>query len=121
LTDFLTKLESWRSDSEPADDFFHQKSVLYQGLIELIPVSEPERLKVINSYVEFLGQNYFQRKSRSEWFLHVADLLSRFSPATHNQETMEIVHAFLTSSDPTLNLYGRVAQWEPSATVQKSP
>jgi hypothetical protein len=120
LTDFVTKLESWRPDSEPEDDFFHEKSVLYESLIELIPRDEPERLKVIKSYVGFLEQNS-HRKSRSEWFLHVENLLSRLSPAVHTEGRTDVLRAFLSSSDPILNLYALVAQSQPPAAAQKFP
>lgn len=112
LSDFLKEFESWKPDDEPADDFFHEKSILYTGLIELAP-SGPERSKVVRSYSEFLGQNYFQRESRIEWVWHVDDLFEQIASADDPSEVLEIL---LRSRDATLSLYARLERLTPRPT-----
>jgi len=108
LTDFLSELESWRpTSSEEQEDFFHQKSVLYESLIELIP-SGPEQLKVIRSFVTFLELNSFAATNRIEWFLHVEDLLARLRTEKAVNGEHAVLDAFRDSRDAVLNLYGQV-------------
>jgi len=109
LTDFVTELEAWHPDNEPAANVFHQKSILYEGLIDLMP-SGPEKSKVLQSFVEFLEQNSVQTPTRIEWLVHADDLLSGKRAADDREE---VIQAFLNSGDPTLSLYGRVERWEP--------
>lgn len=111
LADFLKELESWKPDADDAGDFFHQKSVLYEGLIELT-LAGPERSRIIDSFVKFMGQNYFQRESRIEWFWHVNHLLAQ--PPGKDKE--EVVEAFLNSRDFSLNLYANLERWAPRNT-----
>jgi len=105
LTDFLTEMEAWKPDNEP--DFFCEKSILYTGLIDLVPTGAG-RSKVIDAFVEFLEQNSGRTRSRIEWFV-TADTLLSGSRATDDQP--EIMLAFLNSSDPTLSLYARLKRW----------
>jgi len=108
LTDFVTALEAWQPDNEPAANVFHQKSILYEGLIDVMPAG-PERSKVIESFVRFLEQNSGQTPSRIEWLVHADDLLSGKRAADDRQE---VIQAFVNSGDPTLSLYGRLERWE---------
>ena len=76
LNDFLAELESWKpTNSEELEDFFHEKCVLYVGLVDLIPPGS-EQSKVIQSYVTFLELNSLEGTNRMEWFLHVDDLVT---------------------------------------------
>jgi hypothetical protein len=112
LADYLKELESWRPDDEDSPaDFFHQKCVLYESLVELVP-ERRERLKIIDSFVRFLELNSFQTESRIEWFLHVEGLFSRGAMASDEVVT-EVIQALLRSRDPTLSLYARLERWAP--------
>jgi hypothetical protein len=109
LTDFLTELEAWIPDGETAADYFVQKSILYEGLVDLIPTG-PDRSKVIDSFVGFLEQNAVQTTTPIEWFLPVDHLLSGARAADDRDE---VIHAFLNSRDSVLSLYARLERWDP--------
>jgi hypothetical protein len=109
FTDFLTELEAWNPDSEAAADYFVQKSILYEGLIDLIP-NGPDRSKVIDSFVGFLEQNAVPTTSPIEWFLP-ANLLLSGAWAADDKE--EVIQAFLNSRDSVLSLYARLERWDP--------
>jgi len=112
LADYLKQLESWNAEDEDSPaDFFHQKCVLYEGLVELVP-EKSQRVKIINSFVRFLELNTFQTESRIEWFLHVEGLFSRAATASDEALT-EVTQALLRSRDPTLSLYARLERWAP--------
>ena len=107
----------WKStDEEEEDDFFHQKCVLYVGLIDLIPPG-PEQSKVIRSCVTFLELNSVEGTNRIEWFLHVKDLLDRLSATKEDKGKRQVLDVFRDSRDPTLNLYARVEAWLSQAPV----
>jgi len=117
LSEFLAELELWKStDEEEEDDFFHQKCVLYVGLIDLIPPG-PEQSKVIRSCVTFLELNSVEGTNRIEWFLHVKDLLDRLSATKEDKGKRQVLDVFRDSRDPTLNLYARVEAWLSQAPV----
>jgi hypothetical protein len=112
LIDYVKKLESWSAeDEESPADFFHQKCVLYRGLVALVP-EKLQRVKIIDSFARFLELNAFQTESRIEWFLHVEGLFS--SAATASDEALaEVTEALLRSRDPALSLYARLERRVP--------
>ena len=112
FADFLTKLESWEPNTEPASDFFHEKCILYENLTELTS-SASERSKIIDRFVKFLEQNRSQIENHLEWFSHAHDLLVRSAASSDGRRKEEVLRAFLNSRDPILNLYARLELWEP--------
>jgi hypothetical protein len=108
LSDFLAELESWKPTSrEDAEDFFHEKCVLYMGLIDLIPPG-PSQLNVIRSYVTFLELNSIEGTNRIEWYWHVENLLEQLPADRDNKTRMQVLEAFRNSRDLTLNLYEQI-------------
>mgnify|MGYP001252824770 CR=1 FL=1 len=112
LTDFLTEIEAWQPQDDPPADVFHEKSILYQGLMDLAP-TPPQRLQVINSFVSFMELYSGQLPTRIEWLLPADDLLAGRRAATDRQE---VIQAFLNSGDPTLSLYARLERLDPRKT-----
>jgi hypothetical protein len=103
--DFLTHLEAWEPGSEPSEaDFFDEKSILYQGLINLLP-TESERSKVLARYANFLEQTSAQNIDPIEWFYPVHLLFVRCGEA---HDCPQVIDALVNSHNPTLNLYGKL-------------
>jgi hypothetical protein len=72
---FLKDLADWKKEDEKTEeDYFHQKSVLFRGLIELIP-KETVREDLIRKFIEFLNSFDLSRGSRIEWFWQARFLL----------------------------------------------
>jgi hypothetical protein len=112
LSDYLRELESWKPDDrDTLADFFHQKCVLYESLVELVP-EKRALLKIIDSFVRFLELNSFQTESRIEWFMHFEGFYSTAAMASDEAVT-EVTQALLRSRDPTLSLYARLERWAP--------
>lgn len=109
LTEFLNALSDWDRRGEAAEaDYFQQKAVLYEALLELVPSTET-REQILREYVAFLGQPAMQQESRIQWFWHVARLLDHVpSPGTvadrvaERSRRLEILG---DSGDPVLRLY----------------
>jgi hypothetical protein len=103
LSDLLKKVDSWMPGDEPEEDFFHEKAIIYTGLIDLTPPG-PERTRIVFTYVDFLDRAYSQRRSAVEWLWHVNDLVNRIA----TDDRGEILQAFADSRNPTLNVYARL-------------
>lgn len=103
--DFLSHLDGWGAGSEPSEtDFFDEKSILYQSLINVLP-AESERSEVLARYANFLELTSGQTADPIEWFYPVHLLLTRCAEA-HN--CSPVINAFVNSRDPILNLYGKL-------------
>lgn len=103
--DFLSRLDGWGPGSEPSEtDFFDEKSILYQSLINVLP-AESERSKVLARYVDFLEQTSEQTIDPIEWFNPVHLLLVRCGEA---RDCSQVIDALVNSRNATLNLYGKL-------------
>jgi hypothetical protein len=75
VENFLKDLANWRKEDERSDeDYFHQKSLLYKGLLGSMPQCNA-RDEVLRSYVAFLNEFDLHRGSRIEWFWHAGSLI----------------------------------------------
>lgn len=96
---WLLELDLWNGTHEPvARDYFDQKSLLYQGFLDLVPPAAL-RTRALRSFVEFLRRSDKDRDRRALWFAHVRRLIDRNDPA--------IVTALDDSGDFVLSLYAR--------------
>ncbi len=104
LTDYMTDVAGWTSSDERDEaTFYHQKAIVYEMLVELIPHG-PERDKAIQAYVDFVANSSLQREKPVEWFFHAQSLLDRVRN-TNNGEPGKVIAAFENSGNPVLLLY----------------
>jgi hypothetical protein len=98
LSVFLSALKSWNSTEEPSERaFFHQRSVLYRGILSLQLTSEEER-KVLRDSLAALEDERF-RDLGVEWFLYAKELLPLVEKAGVKEELMK---------DPVLAMYAKL-------------
>jgi hypothetical protein len=96
---FLSALQSWGPADEPSErTYFHEKSVLYEGLPELGLPADEER-KILQEFLAFVGDQRF-RDLGIEWFLHAKELLPALEKAGLKDELLK---------DPVLGMYSRLA------------
>jgi len=104
LTDFLSQLADWTPNQEKAEaDFYHQKCVVFEALIELITPGE-QRDKTLQAYIDFITNSNLQQQSPVEWFMHAHSMLERVR-STNNGEPAKLLDAFQSSGNPVLALY----------------
>jgi hypothetical protein len=104
LTDFLSELADWTPSQEESEaDFYHQKCVVFEALMELIPPGA-QRDKMLQAYVEFIGNSNLQQQSPVEWFMHAHSMLERVR-STNTGEPAKLLDAFQSSGNPVLALY----------------
>jgi hypothetical protein len=104
LTDYLNAIAAWTSSQEKSEaDYYHQKCVVYEALVELIPPGE-QRDKTLSAYVNFVGNSNLQQESPVEWFMHVHSMLDRVR-STNSGEPTKVLAAFEASGNSVLALY----------------
>jgi len=106
--EYLLRLNGWSNQSEPETEFFHQKSMLYSGVLERLGPSAL-RTSVLMDFVKFLEQNSYQQVSKVDWFIYSRRL---FDVSTQPAERADVINALISSGDPVLNLYGRLESWK---------
>jgi len=104
LTDFLAELADWTEDQEKSPaDYYHEKSIIYMGLVELIPPGQ-QRDKMMQAYVDFINAANLQQQSPVEWFMEAYSMLDRVRN-TSSGEPAKLLDAYQKSSNPILALY----------------
>ncbi|MGD0295857.1 MAG: hypothetical protein ABSE86_02005 [Bryobacteraceae bacterium] len=118
LTDFLSQLGDWTSSQEKSEaDYYHEKCVVYEALVELIPPG-PQRDKTLQAYLDFISNSSLQRESPLDWFMHAQWMLERVNNSS-NGEPSKLLSAFEGSGNAVLVLYaaeekvfgGQVPAW----------
>jgi hypothetical protein len=116
LSQYLSDLSGWRDDEEETEeDYYHQKSVLYEGLLELVP-DEATRAPVLTSYVSFLRKPMIQQDKPLDWFLHVSELLG-WARAAEAEERASVLNLLSESGDPILKLYAELERVLPAKGI----
>ena len=118
--EYLLRLNGWSNQTDTETAFFHHKAMLYFGVIERLSPSAL-RTGVLMDFVKFLEQNSYQQVSKVDWFFYARRLLDLGDkPADRS----DVIDALNRSSDPVLNLYGRLESWKimrtPSHPVSSS-
>ena len=104
LAEFLGELADWSASQEKSEaDFYHQKCIVFEALMELTPPS-PQRDKTLQAYVDFMGNSNLQQQSPVEWFMHAHSMLDRVR-STNTGEPAKLLDAFQSSGSPVLALY----------------
>jgi hypothetical protein len=104
LADYLSQVADWSSSQEKSEaDYYHEKCVVYEALVELIPPG-PERDKILEAYLEFVGNSNLQRESPLDWFMHAQSMLERVRNSS-NGEPGKLLSAFERSGNTVLVLY----------------
>jgi hypothetical protein len=104
LADYLNQVADWTSSQEKSEaDYYHEKCVVYQALVELMPPSA-QRDKILEAYLEFVSNSNLQRESPLDWFMHAQWMLERVRNSS-NGEPAKLLSAFEGSGNAVLVLY----------------
>jgi hypothetical protein len=107
VIDYLTKLERWEGGAEKSPlDAFHQKCIVYRGLLKLVPESTLQQ-RIAQSYVQYLSQPGLKEMSRIEWYLHFSFLLEKASNFTDKKDNT-FMGLISNSPDATMRLYAQL-------------
>ena len=105
----LTEIDQWTGRREPSErDYFYQKSMLFGGLIELMPPSTV-RARALREFVDFLRLSDDTRERRPLWFA----FMNRLLELARGADRQEILDALEASHHPVLSLYARLERLVP--------
>lgn len=103
LTEYLSELAGWTSGDEQSEaDYYHEKCIVFEALVELIPPGE-QRDKALIDYVDFISNSNLQQQSPVEWFMQANSMLERVRTG-QNGELAKLSDAFQHSGNPVLAL-----------------
>ena len=104
LSDYLAELADWNAAQEKSEaDFYHQKSIIYESLVELIPAGA-ERDKIIHAFVDFIGNSSLAQQSPVEWFVEAYSMFER-ARNSGNGDAAKLLDAYQNSSSAVLAMY----------------
>jgi hypothetical protein len=103
LIDFLNVLAGWKASDESSDaDYFHQKAIVYEMLLELAPPGDSaDRIQM--SYISFLRGSTLEQRNPVEWFSHAQSTLNRVR-STRPGEAPKLAAAYRASGSIILAL-----------------
>jgi hypothetical protein len=105
----LTSVEHWAGRSERLErDYVAQKSLLFLGLLELVPPSTL-RTRTIRAFVDYLRHADSGGELESLWFAFVNRLLE----LSRGNDRREILDAFDDAHHPALAVYAQLARLLP--------
>jgi hypothetical protein len=117
LSEYLARLSDWEGHSEEmTSDYINQKSVLFDGLLDLELVPEM-RERVLADYVAFLREPDLRRESRIEWFQHVKRL-AVWANSQDEETHTALLNAFANSDVVTLRLYAKLEAFDPVKVIR---
>lgn len=100
----LSRLGDWNGENEKSEAlYFHQKCILYHGLIE-IAGEDFERVKVLENYEKFLSNTNFQKENRMEWFFHSSELIKLAKKSFKKENDFEF-RLLSNSKNPVFRIY----------------
>jgi hypothetical protein len=112
LTDFLTTLANWRPNDELKEsDYFHQKAIVYEALLDLTPPGDLSD-SVLQAFIDFLKSSNLQQQNGVEWFWHARSTVSRVRPS-HPEQAAKILAAYRSSGNIVLMLEAMLDQVSP--------
>jgi hypothetical protein len=105
----LGSVEQWTGRSERLErDYLAQKSVLFLGLLDLVPPSTL-RTRTIDAFVDYLRDADRDRELESLWFAFVNRLLE----LSRGNDRPEILRAFDAAHHPALTVYAQLERLVP--------
>jgi hypothetical protein len=118
LLAWLNAMADWRASGETSEaDYFEQKCVLYQLLLEAGPNEGPAGATLLAEYVAFLRQPARQQESRAGWLLHVQRLLGSTRFGAGDAHT-RLLAALMSSGEPVLRLYANLQRARPQTATR---
>ena len=107
FSQLLNDVVAWSADDSATDerDFFHQKCIFFQSLLEITPTDELKlRVDAFNQYLFFVSNSPMQRENRAEWLMQAQKLLNIATDA-REEEKISMRKAVEEAGNTTLNLY----------------
>jgi hypothetical protein len=103
LTDFLNTLDGWSASEEASEtDYFHEKAIVYEALLELAPPGDLSD-RVLEGFMTFLKSSNLSTQRPVEWYWHARSTLNRVG-ASSPQTAAKLAAAYRASGSMALSL-----------------
>lgn len=121
LSEFMRALATWGpSDEKSEEDYFHQKCVIYDALINSVPTDtqyDGLRDELLRDFTSMLSGSQLQKAKPAEWFLHAKVLIDRTNAAAP-RERDKLAALIYNSPSTILHLYIQKEELLKSAKTQ---
>ncbi len=108
----LDRLSSWQPEGdEPDAQFYHEKCILYEGLMDVAPTPELRR-RILEDFLSHVTSSNLERDSPEEWFFHVPEMIHRI-PSTTPAEQAAALDLVSRTGDPALILHATLEKLLP--------
>lgn len=108
LSELMRALVVWGpSDEKSEEDYFHQKCVIYEALINAIPADKQYdglRDEVFRDFTALVSSSQLQKGKPAEWFLHAKVLIDKANTGTPS-ERHKLIPLIYNSRSTILHLY----------------
>ena len=108
LSQMVRDLAAWGAEDENSEeDYFHQKSVIYEALFKIIPIDKQHEGLLDEATRDFgtmLASSPLQKEKPAEWFLHARVLIDRVKNADPAAR-QKLVNLINSSRSNVLHLY----------------
>jgi hypothetical protein len=107
LQDFLAQLNQWEQGSDESElDFFNEKAVVYQSLIDVCPPGDG-RQRLIAAFVDFLGGSNILAQKPVDWFWHAQNLYRRLRQSG-DDDAAKLMTAYKGAGNLMMEVYARL-------------
>jgi len=106
--DTVKLIEGWKEDEEQnPEDYSFMKCLVYDRFAELVPPGKA-RDNAMDSYLQYLEQQYHTLENRNLWFSEVQILMSTAHYSKDAQDKRWILEHMTRSSNPVISLYAKL-------------
>ena len=107
LQEFLEQVSQWKQSGDESElDFFNQKALVYESLIDVCPTGEA-RQRMIYAFVDFLKSSNALAQTPVDWFWHVQNMYRRLRQAGDDDAT-KLMTAYKGSGNLMLEVYAQL-------------
>lgn len=107
LQDFLTQIGQWKQSGEESElDFFNEKAIVYQSLVDVCPTGDARR-RMIAAFVDFLGGSDAASRNPVDWFWHAQNLYRRLGQSG-DADAGNLMAAYKGSGNLILAVYAEL-------------
>jgi len=107
LQDFFEQANGWKQSGDESDlDFFNQKALVYESLIEVCPPGDG-RQRMMAAFIDFLTHSNTASQAPVDWFWHAQNMYRRLSQSGDGDAT-KLMSAYKNSGNLLLEVYAQL-------------
>ena len=106
LQDLLEQVSQWKQSGDETElDFFNQKALVYESLIDVCPTGDG-RQRMIYAFVDFLKNTNAGARNPVDWFWHAQNMYRRLRQSG-DEDATKLMMAYKGSGSLMLEVYAQ--------------